>query len=56
MSALDLIRRSILEEFSTSLSLGSIILSLITAFIIGLYIVYIYKKTFAGVQIGRAHV
>lgn len=53
MSAFDLIRRSILEEFSTSLSLGSIILSLLTAFIIGLYIVFIYKKTFAGVHFSK---
>jgi hypothetical protein len=53
MSALDIIRRSIIEEFSTSLSLGSILLSLVTAFIIGLYIVYIYKKTFAGVHFSK---
>ncbi|MBS3971571.1 MAG: DUF4956 domain-containing protein [Erysipelotrichia bacterium] len=53
MSALDIIRRSIIEEFSTSLSLGSIMLSLVTAFIIGLYIVYIYKKTFAGVHFSK---
>lgn len=53
MSALDLIRRSIIEEFSTSLNFGSIFLSLVTAFIIGLYIVYIYKKTFAGVHFSK---
>ncbi|MBS3986779.1 MAG: DUF4956 domain-containing protein [Erysipelothrix sp.] len=53
MSALDIIRRSIIEEFSTSLNFGSIFLSLVTAFIIGLYIVYIYKKTFAGVHFSK---
>lgn len=53
LSALDIIRRSIVEEFSTSLSLGSILLSLVTAFIIGLYIVYVYKKTFAGVHFSK---
>ncbi len=53
MSALDLIRRSVIEEFSTSLNFGSIFLSLVTAFIISLYIVFIYKKTFAGVHFSK---
>lgn len=53
ISALDLIRRSIIEEFSTTISLGSILLSLVTAFVIGIYIVYIYKKTFAGVHFSK---
>lgn len=53
ISALDLIRRSLIEEFSTTISLGSILLSLVTAFVIGIYIVYIYKKTFAGVHFSK---
>lgn len=49
MSFIDTIKNSVLEEFSGTLSVGGLVLSLVVAFLIAIYIIFIYKKTFAGV-------
>lgn len=49
MSFVDMIKNSVLAEFTGTVSVGKIILSLIVAFVIGVYIIYIYKKTYSGV-------
>lgn len=49
MSFVDMIKNSVMAEFTGTVSVGKIILSLIVAFIIGVYIIYIYKKTYSGV-------
>jgi len=49
MSIIDAIKNSILEQFDTSLTAGNVIMSLLTAFLISLLIIYVYKKTFSGV-------
>ncbi len=52
----DIIRKSFWENFSlatSDLTLGRIIVTLLVTFIIGLYIFYIYKKTFKGVLYSR---
>lgn len=49
MGFLDVIKNSVVSEFTGTISADKILLSLITAFIISLYIVYIYKKTYTGV-------
>lgn len=49
MSFVDMIKNSVLSEFTGTVSVGKIILSLIVAFIIGVYIIIIYKKTYSGV-------
>ena len=49
MSFMDMIKNSVLAEFTGIVSVGKIILSLIAAFVIGVYIIYIYKKTYSGV-------
>ncbi len=54
MSILDTIKDSVLNNFSGSISTVDIILSLLTAFIIGMFIIYIYKKTFTGVVYSKA--
>ena len=54
MSFVDMIKKSVLSEFTGTLSIGDIALSLIFAFAIGLYIVYIYKKTYTGVVYSKA--
>lgn len=49
MGFLDLIKKSVIVEFSGTISLDKILLSLLVSFLIGLFIIYIYKKTFTGV-------
>lgn len=49
MSFLDMIKKSVVEEFSGTLSTGDLFFSLLTAFIAALLISYIYKKTYTGV-------
>lgn len=54
MSAVDTIKKSVLENFTGTISVGDMILSLIIAFIIGLFIIYIYRKTYTGVVYSKA--
>ncbi len=54
MSFIDAIKTSVLEEFSGGLSLGSLLLSLAIAFVIALYIIFIYKKTYTGVVYSKS--
>ena len=49
----DTIKEYLLENFSSALSADMIILSLLTAFLISLYIIYVYRKTFSGVVFNR---
>ena len=49
----DTIKEYLLENFSSALSADMIILSLLTAFVISLYIIYVYRKTFSGVVFNR---
>lgn len=53
MSFLDTIKKSVLAEFTGTISVGTIVLSLATAFIIGMFIIYIYKKTYSGVVFSK---
>lgn len=41
------------DQFSSSLTAGMISLSLLVAFVISLFIVYIYRKTFSGVVFNK---
>lgn len=54
MSFIDMIKKSVVSEFTGSISVGQMLLSLIVAFIIGLFIVYIYKKTYTGVVYSKS--
>lgn len=49
MSFVDMIKNSVVAEFTGTISVDKILLSLAVAFIIGVYIIYIYKKTYSGV-------
>ncbi|MCM1370330.1 MAG: DUF4956 domain-containing protein [Clostridium sp.] len=49
MSFVDLIKKSVINEFTGAISVDKIFFSLIVAFLIGVFIVYIYKKTYSGV-------
>lgn len=54
MNFVDVIKKSVVEQFTGMISVQSIILSLITAFAISLFILFIYKKTFTGVIYSKA--
>jgi len=49
MSIIDAIKKSVLEQFTQTVTIEMIIFSLLTAFIIALVIVFVYKKTYSGV-------
>ena len=54
MSAVDTIKKSVLENFTGTISVGDMILSLMVAFVIGMFIIYIYRKTYTGVVYSKA--
>lgn len=54
MSVVDTIKKSVLNNFTGTISIGDMILSLIVAFIIGIYIIYVYRKTYTGVVYSKA--
>ena len=54
MSFVDLIKKGVLAEFTGTLSIIDILLSLVFAFALGIFIVYIYKKTYTGVVYSKS--
>ena len=54
MNFMDMIKKSVVEEFTGTISVDKMILSLIVAFLIGLFIVYIYKKSYTGVVYSKS--
>ena len=54
MSVVDTIKKSVLENFGGTISAGDMILSLIVAFMIGVFIIYVYRKTYTGVVYSKA--
>ena len=53
MSIFDAIKKSVLEGFSSDITFADIILSLIVAFLAGLFIYFIYRLTLRGVSRNR---
>jgi len=56
MSIVDAIKNSVLEQFSQSISVSMILCSLVVAFLISLFIVLVYKKTFSGIVFNKSSV
>ena len=54
MSIVDTIKKSVLDNFTGTISVGSMLLSLIVAFLIGIFIIYVYRKTYTGVVYSKA--
>jgi len=54
MSFVDMIKNSVIAEFTGTISVDKILLSLAVAFIIGIFIVYVYRKTFSGVVYSKS--
>jgi uncharacterized membrane protein YhiD involved in acid resistance len=54
MNFLDLIKNSVIQEFTGTISVSGIILSVVLSFFISLFIIYIYRKTFTGVVYSKS--
>lgn len=54
MSFIDIIKKSVINEFTNTISVSDMLISLAIAFLIGLYIVYIYRKTYTGVVYSKS--
>ncbi len=56
MSFLDMIKKSVVEQFTSSLSTGDIFFSLLVAFAAAVIIAFIYKRTYTGVSYTKSFV
>ena len=54
MSVVDTIKKSVLENFTGTISVTDMLLSLVVAFIVGIFIIYVYRKTSCGVVYSKA--
>ena len=54
MSVVDTIKKSVLDNFGGTISAWDMVLSLVVAFIIGIFIIYVYRKTYTGVVYSKA--
>ena len=54
MSFVDVIKKSVVNQFTGTISVQSILLSLITAFMIIIFLIWIYKKTYTGVVYSKS--
>lgn len=54
MSVVDTIKKSVLENFTGTISVTDMLISLIVAFLIGLFIIFVYRKTYTGVVYSKA--
>lgn len=50
----DIIKNSVMENFSSDISISKIIISLAVAFLIGLFIFTLYKRVFSGVLYSKS--
>lgn len=54
MSVVDTIKKSVLENLGGTITAGDMLLSLFVAFLIGVFIIYVYRKTYTGVVYSKA--
>lgn len=54
MNFVDVIKKGVVDQFAGTISVQSIVLSLLTSFIVSLFIIFVYKKTFTGVIYSKA--
>lgn len=54
MSFIDMIKKSVINEFTGTISVNDMLISLLIAFLLGVYIVYIYRKTYTGVVYSKS--
>ena len=53
MSFIDMIKNKFVAEFSNSLDVSTVFVTLLAAFALGLFIVWIYKLTYTGVLLNK---
>ncbi len=53
MSFLDMFKNSVVEQFSTGVTVGQMLLSLLVAFLMGAFILLVYRQTFRGVLFSK---
>lgn len=53
MSFLDMIKNSVIEQFNTGVTMGQMALSLVVAFLMGVFILLVYRYTFRGVLFSK---
>ena len=54
MSFMDMIKKSVISEFTGTITVDKILLSLLVTFVIGVFIIFIYKKTYSGVVYSKS--
>lgn len=54
MSIIDAIKNSVLEQFTNTINVEAMIFSLVTAFLIAMFIIFVYRKTFCGIVYNRS--
>ena len=54
MSFVDMIKKSVIAEFTGTISVDKILISLLISFLIGVFIIYVYRKTFSGVVYSKS--
>ena len=52
MSIIDIIKKSVLEQFTNTISVEAMVFSLLTAFLI----IVVYRKTFCGIVYNRSRI
>ena len=53
MSFLDMIKNSVVEQFTAGVTVGQMLLSLAVAFLMGAFILLVYRQTFRGVLFSK---
>jgi len=54
MSFMDMIKKSVISEFTGTITVDKILISLLVTFVIGVFIIFIYKKTYSGVVYSKS--
>jgi hypothetical protein len=55
MSFFDLIKKSVIEEFTGTISVDSLLISLLVACLTAIFIIYVYRKTYSGVVFSKSY-
>ena len=53
MSFLDMFKNSVVEQFTAGITVGQMLLSLLVAFLMGAFILLVYRQTFRGVLFSK---
>jgi hypothetical protein len=53
MNIIDMIKDSVLREFTGSVSPVSMVIALLVSFVIGVFVIFVYRRTFSGVVFSR---